>query len=145
MPGDSAMVPPSRENSTVIVSERNIKIQPPVFSSNAFESYMEEVSIWRELCGLPDNKQAIFLWYQLPRDDPSDIKAKIMNEVGLDNLKLDVGITKFMKVMNNSFKKQDEVKLFEVYTDFFEHMRRKENEKINDYINRFDKNAIMAK
>ena len=45
MPGDSAMVPPSRENSTVIVSERNIKIQPPVFSSNAFESYMEEVSI----------------------------------------------------------------------------------------------------
>ena len=68
-----------------------------------------------------------------------------MNEVGLDNLKLDVGITKFMEVMNNSFKKQDEVKLFEVYTDFFEHMRRKENEKINDYINRFDKNAIMAK
>ena len=118
----------SRENSTVMVTERNIKIQPPVFSSSAFESYMEEVTIWRELCGLPNNKQAIFLWYQLPRDDPSDIKAKIMNEVGLDSLKSDVGITKFIEVMNNSFKKQDEVKLFEVYTDFFEHMRRKENE-----------------
>jgi len=135
----------SRENSTVMVTERNIKIQPPVFSSSAFESYMEEVTIWRELCGLPNNKQAIFLWYQLPRDDPSDIKAKIMNEVGLDSLKSDVGITKFIEVMNNSFKKQDEVKLFEVYTDFFEHMRRKDNEKINDYINRFDKNAILAK
>ena len=37
------------------------------------------------------------------------------------------------------------MKLFEVYTDFFEHKRRNENEKINDYINRFDKNAILAK
>ena len=75
----------SRENSTVMVTERNIMIKPPVFSSSAFESYREEVTIWRELCGLPNNKQAIFLWYQLPRDDPSDIKAKIMNEVGLDS------------------------------------------------------------
>ena len=66
----------------MIVSERNMKIQPPVFSSNAFESYMEEVSaIWRKLCGLPDNKKAIFLWYQLPRDDPSDIKANIKNSL----------------------------------------------------------------
>ena len=47
--------------------------------------------------------------------------------------------------MNKAFKKQDEVKIFEVYTDFFENMKRKDNEKINDYINRFDKNAILAK
>ena len=78
MVGDEITVTPNRGNSTVIMAERNIKIQPPL-----------------------------------------DIKAKIMNEVGLDSLKSDVGITKFIEVMNNSFKKQDEVKLFEVYTDFF--------------------------
>ena len=116
---DSDSVRQNRSSSSVTVSERNIKISPPVFSSSDFEAYMEEVSIWRELCGLPLIKQAIFLWYQLPRDDQSDIKAKIMNEVGLDTLQTDGGITQLIRVTNNSFKKQDKVKLFEVYTDFF--------------------------
>ena len=116
---DSDSVRQNRSSSSVTVSERNIKISPPVFSSSDFEAYMEEVSIWRELCSLPLNKQAIFLWYQLPRDDQSDIKAKIMNEVGLDTLQTDGGITQLIRVTNNSFKKQDKVKLFEVYTDFF--------------------------
>ena len=67
----------SRENSTVMVTERNIKIQPPVFSLSAFESYMEEVTIWRELCSLPNNKKGYLSMVPVTTGRPIRHQSKI--------------------------------------------------------------------
>ena len=56
-----------------------VKIKVPEFSSTNFKAYMEEVDVWTELCGLPKAQQGIMLWFQLPRDHPSDIKEKKNN------------------------------------------------------------------
>ena len=124
---------------------KSTRIAVPQFSSEQFKVYMEEVELWREVCDVPKVKQGIMLWLQLPRDHPSDIKELIMAQIGMDTLKSEDGIDRFMEAMNEAFKPSDEMRDIEVYRDFYKKMERKEGEKINDFVNRFDKCANIAK
>ena len=78
------------------------------------------------------------LWYNLPAKHPSDIKAKIFNEIGVDALGQESGVDRFIEAMENAFKTEDEVKSYTVYVEFFKEMKQKDGEKIRDFINRFD-------
>ena len=77
----------------------HIKVKIPQFSLDAFKTYMDEVEVWREVCGIPKEKQGLLLWLELPREHPSDIKELIMNKIGRDELKLETGIEKFVEAM----------------------------------------------
>merc|ERR1719397_425483 len=125
--------------------ERSTRVPTPTFSADSFKTYMEEVELWREVCDVPKAKQGIMLWLQLPRDDASDIKELIMSKVGKDELKKATGIDKFIEAMNEAFKPSDEIRDMEIYRDFYKKMERKADEKISDFINRFDKCANLAK
>lgn len=136
MPGD---------DQQVVMVERSTRVPTPTFSADSFKTYMEEVELWREVCDVPKAKQGIMLWLQLPRDDASDIKELIMSKVGKDELKKATGIDKFIEAMNEAFKPSDEIRDMEIYRDFYKKMERKADEKISDFINRFDKCANLAK
>ena len=47
--------------------------------------------------------------------------------------------------MKNSFKKKDEQTAYEVYLSFFKEMKKKPEESIRDFVNRFDKVANSTK
>ena len=120
------------------------RVPVPKFGAS-YESYMANVEVWKLLCGLPKTEQGIMLWYNLPDDHSSDIKAKIFNEVGVEKLKSEGGLDTFVAAMDEAFKPEAEVKAYEVFVDFFVDLKRKPDEKIKDFIVRFDKLANVAK
>ena len=137
----------ARDNQQVVqVTERLTRVPVPVFSGEEnFKTFMDEVEMWREVCEVPKAKQGIVLWLQLPRDDASDIKELILSKVGKEELKKETGIEKFVEAMNEAFKPSDEIRDMEVYRDYYKKMARKPDEKISEFINRFDKCANLAK
>ena len=76
------------------------RILTPVFSEDKFRMYMEEIEVWGEVCGMPKRQQGMFLWMNLPRDTPSDIKESISASLGITELKKETGIDKFIDAMN---------------------------------------------
>ena len=90
------------------------RVPVPKFGES-YESYIANVEVWRLLCGLPKTEQGIMLWYNLPDDHSSDIKAKIYNEVGVDKLKEEDGVATFVAAMDEAFKPEAEVKAYEVF------------------------------
>ena len=138
MPGDGAAVPPE-------VTTRRTIAKCPKFDSQNFELYLNKVEAWKVLGKVPKSEQGLELWYALPESHPSNIKEKISEEVGLANLAKDDGADKFLEVMRNSFKKKDEQAAYEVYLSFFKEMKKKQEESIRDFVNRFDKVANSAK
>ena len=73
-------------------------------------------------------EQGILLWYNLPSDHSSAIKAKIYNQVEVTDLNKEDGVDKFMNAMNEAFKLEDEVKAYGVFVEFFVDMKRKPEE-----------------
>ena len=61
------------------------RILTSVFSEDNFRMYMEEIEVWGEVCGMPKRQQGMFLWMNLPRDTPSDIKESISTSLGLSS------------------------------------------------------------
>ena len=122
-----------------------MRIPTPQFSAENFRTYMEEVSLWKEVCELPEEKQGIVLWLALPRDHPSDIKELILAKIGDEELKKKTCVEKFIEAMNEAFKPSDESRELEIYTEYYVKMKRKEDEKVSDFVNRFDKAANFAK
>ena len=47
--------------------------------------------------------------------------------------------------MNEAFKPTDNIRELEIYTDYYVNMKKKEEESVGDYMNRFDKAANFAK
>ena len=97
------------------------------------------------MCNVPKAKQGIMLWLALPRGDASDIKELIMSKVGKEELKKETGVDRFIQAMKEAFKPADEIRDMEVYKDFFKNTKRKDGERMTDFINRFDKCANLAK
>ena len=106
------------------VRVKSTRIAVPEFSEEQFKTYMEEVMLWHEVCDVPKAKQGIVLWLNLPRDHSSDIKELIMAEIGIDELKTENGIERFIVAMNNAFKPTDEIRDMDVYRDFYKKMER---------------------
>ena len=139
MPGDEAAAAPIQQRAMTM------RIPTPLFSAENFRTYMEEVSLWKEVCELPEEKQGIVLWLALPRDHPSDIKELILAKIGDEELKKKTGVKKFIEAMNEAFKPSNESRELEIYTEYYVKMKRKEDEKVSDFVNRFDKAANFAK
>ena len=120
------------------------KVPVPVFRADNYEMYEHQVEVWVDVCGIEKTKQASVLWLTLPDDHSSDIKAKIYNEIK-DDLKTDVGVTKFLEVMAKAFKPAEQNQVLKVFLDFFVNMKKGGDEKMMEYITRFDKIANAAK
>jgi hypothetical protein len=121
------------------------RVPSPKFSTIDYEGYMAQVEVWQKICGVPKEEQGMMLWYCLPDEHSSDIKAKIYTEVGVEQLSSEEGVDKFVAAMNDAFKQEEEAKVYQVYTEFLVEMKRGKEEKVKDFIVRFDKLANIAK
>ena len=128
-----------------MVTDKSTRVTVPIFSAENFKAYSEEVEMWREVCDVPKAKQGIMLWLALPRGDASDIKELIMSKVGKEELKKETGVDKFIQAMEEAFKPADEIRDMEVYKDFFKNMKRKDGERMTDFITRFDKSNLAKR
>merc|ERR1719319_928977 len=85
------------------------------------------------------------LWLSLPRSHSSGVKELIMAKVGSEELKKETGVEKFVEAMNEAFGATKESRELEIYEEYYTKMERKQEEKMTDFINRFDKAASLAK
>ena len=127
-----------------MANNNNNRIPVPTFKADNYEMYESQVEVWAEVCGIDKTKQASVLWLTLPDDHASDIKAKIYNEIKAE-LKTETGVTKFLEVMAKAFKPAEQNQVLKVFLEFFVNMKRGSNEKIMEFITRFDKTANVAK
>ena len=115
------------------------------FSAENFRTYMEEVALWRVLGKVVEEKQGIMLWLALTKDNPSEIKELIMTKVGSKELKKKTGVDKFVQVMIETFKPTNESRELEIYTEYYAKMKRKEEEKVSNFVRRINKAADFSK
>ena len=106
--------------------------------------YMDEIEVWKEVCGLPKTKQRMALWLHLPRDSPSDIKESINANAGVTKLKKETSVNKFIDAMNKAFKPSDKIRKLKIFTNYYNNMKNGDKSIVN-YINRFKKAANFAK
>ena len=65
--------------------------------------------------------------------------------MGVTDLSKEDGVDKFINAVIEVFKPEDKVKAYDVFVEFFVNMKRKPEEKIKDFIVRFDKLSNVAK
>ena len=92
-----------------------VRIKIPTFNSatDEYDTYMHEVDMWKIIGKIDKKEQAMMLVYELNKDDSSGIRDKIMNELSLDELNKDDGLDKYVKYMDDHFKKDDSVATYE--------------------------------
>ena len=123
-----------------------VRIKIPTFNSDTdeYDTYMHEVDMWKIIGKIDKKEQAMMLVYELNKDDSSGIRDKIMNELSLDELNKDDGLDKYVKYMDDHFKKDDSVATYEAYLNF-EQCKKKDDEEIKTYILRYDKQSNIAR
>ena len=67
------------------------KIKIPTFCSTTddYDTYRNEIEIWKIIGKVDKKEQAITLVYKLKKDDPSGIREKVLNEVPITDLNSD--------------------------------------------------------
>ena len=83
------------------------KIKIPTFCSTTddYDTYRNEIEIWKIIGKVDKKEQAIMLVYELKKDDPSGIREKVLNEVPITDLNSDGGLKVFTDFMDTHFKK----------------------------------------
>ena len=65
--------------------------------------------------------------------------------VGVIKIKTETGVNKFVATMNEAFKPADKIYELEIYTNYYIDIKKKGEESIVIYMNRFEKAANFAK
>ena len=125
------------------------KIKVPVFDSvnKSYDMYCQEIDMWKIITKVDVKQRGVILAYELPLDDPSDIRSKLFNEVNLDDLNADNGLEVFITYMDKHFKTDDLTETYQRYIEFDRCERgvTEKDESIKNFVGRFDKLYTMAK
>ena len=117
----------------------SVKVKVPRFDSvkKPYKRYKEDVETWCIISGVPVKEQALFLAYELPEDDPSDIKNKVFLELGRSELHDDNGVKNYLQYMDGLFEIDD---LSEHYDDYvkFETFKRDKSVSVANFVNEFE-------
>ena len=122
------------------------KIKIPTFcpTTDDYDTYRNEIEIWKIIGKVDKKEQAIMLVYELKKDDPSGIREKVLNEVPITDLNSDGGLKVFTDFMDKHFKKDESVATYEAYLNF-EKCKKEESEDIGAFVMKFDKQANTAR
>ena len=71
-----------------------VKVKVPIFDSvnKPYDRYLQEIELWKIVCKVDKKEQAVLLAYELPENDPSGIRDKILNELPTSELNCDDGL-----------------------------------------------------
>ena len=110
---------------------------PPVLKNGGkYELYRKQILAWTELTDLAKGKQGIVVALSLPEDE-TNIKEKVFNEIPLEDLKTDDGLTILLKFLDKLLGKEDSIDSLEKYEDF-ERFERNAGQSINEYLSSFE-------
>ena len=117
-----------------------MKVKVPQFDSvkKPYSRYKSEIDFWKVCSKLEAKEQGVILAYELPEDDPSGIRDKLFNELTIEKLNCDDGLKNFTDYMDKLFLKDNNTQKYEDYVKF-DNYRRSGDQKIQDFINEFDK------
>ena len=96
---------------------------------------------WKEITDLAKNKKGIAVALSLPEDDEHQIKDKVFDQISIDDLKGDFGLSLLIEFLDKDLAKDDLTSSLEKNDDF-DDFRRKEiqGQSIHEYIAMFDTN-----
>ena len=114
------------------------RINPPKFlKSKNYERYRQELTAWREITDLSKDKQGIAIALSLPEEDESQIREKVFDQIPVDDLKSDDGLTVLLNFLDKHLAKDDltdSLEKFEDFDDFY----RNDGQSIHEYVAEFD-------
>ena len=123
------------------------KLDDPKFSSSKpYERYKIELNAWSLTTSTAKEKQGLTVALSLPEDDISNIRDKVFSEVEVDELNKAEGLKTLLDFLDKQFGRDDMSVAYEKYTEF-EQFKRKEGQKVNEYIIEFEQkyNASIKK
>ena len=114
------------------------RINPPSLEkAKNYERFKQEVLAWKEITDLAKNKQGIAVALSLPEDEEHQIKDKVFDQISIDDLKSDFGLSLLIEFLDKHLAKDDLTDSLEKFDDF-DDFRRKEGQSIHEYIAMFD-------
>ena len=115
-----------------------IIINPPAFNkTKSYERYKQELLAWKEVTDLSSRKQAIAVALSLPEEDETRIRDKVFDQLPLEELKKENGLSLLVTFFDKHLAKDDLSDSLEKFTDF-ENYERSEGQTIHDFIANFD-------
>jgi len=124
----------------------SMKIKPPELKEKSYERYKQELLAWREITDLDKEKQSIAIALSFPEDGANGIREKVFDELSIDQLKHENGLDILIEFLDDKLKTDDLADSWEKFDDF-ESFSRDPDQKISDYISKFDQkyNKIAKK
>ena len=113
-----------------------MNITTSVKNGGNYELYRKQILAWTELTDLAKGKQGIVVALSLPEDE-TNIKERVFNEITLEDLKTDDGLTILLKFFDRLLGKEDLVDSLEKYEDF-ERFERNAGQSIIEYLSSFE-------
>jgi hypothetical protein len=84
------------------------RINPPVLTKGKkYERFKQELLAWREITELRKEKQGIAIALSLPEDDESQIREKVFDQIQIEDLKSDDGLTILIGFLDQHLAKDD--------------------------------------
>ena len=111
---------------------------PPKFSKgDSYELYRKEILAWGEMTDIPKKKQGIVVALSLPGDHKRQIKQNVFDQIPLENLKTDDGLTVLVNFLDRLLRKDDMDDIWKKYEDF-EKLKREAGQPLREYISNFE-------
>ena len=114
------------------------RIYPPTFNkAKTYERFRQELLAWTEITDLSKDKQGIAIALSLPDDDESQIREKVFDQIAIDDLKSNDGLTVLINFLDEHLAKDgltDSLEKFEDFDDFY----RTDGQSVTEYIAIFD-------
>ena len=110
------------------------RIDPPTLGT---EPYRQELLAWREVTDLRKEKQGVVIALSLPKNDKSQIRQKVFDQISIDDLKKEDGLDTLIAFLDKHLKKDDLADSLGKFGEF-EDFQRIEGMSIVEYIASFD-------
>ena len=113
------------------------RIDPPTLGTEPYEMYRRELLVWREVTDLRKEKQGVVIALSLPKNDKSQIRQKVFDQISIDDLKKEDGLDTLIAFLDKHLKKDDLADSLGKFGEF-EDFQRIEGMSIIEYIASFD-------
>ena len=112
-------------------------IDPPTLRSDSYELYKQELLAWGEVTDLRKEKQGVVIALSLPKNDKTQIREKVFDQLSIDDLKKEDGLDTLIAFLDKHLKKDDLADSLEKFGEY-EDFHRKDGMNISEYIASFD-------
>ena len=99
------------------------RIDPPTLGSEPYEMYKQELLAWREVTDLRKEKQGIVIALSLSKNDKTQIREKVFDQISIEDLKKEDGLDTLIGFLDKHLKKDDLADSLEKFGDFEDFQR----------------------